>query len=210
MASRFDVLKSLVRTATRATGARISRLGPVENAREALAELRNRRASIGEGALGSAVAQADGVEATTVRIADGRILVDVTWDDGEHTAVSVLPEKTRFAPRGAKEVIFVVEPVDAVESRRVREIVGCVGAAIARLLWGPLLGPRPQGEQALVEREGARLRTDLRSVPAVRAMLEGSALAMAVDVIGVEGFTLEDHSLRIRIGLPLGFPAPPT
>lgn len=206
MASRFDVLRSLVRGATKATRDRLKELGPVANAREVFEELRARRAHIGEGALGSAIAQAEGVRTSTVRIADGRLLVDVGWDDGDETSVAVTPETVRFAPRGAKEVLFSVEPPERVGDARVREIVGCLAAAIARALWGPLLGPRPGGEQALVEREGARLRADLRTVPAVRSMLEGSTLSMALDVIAIESFTFEDHALRFRIALPFSMP----
>lgn len=208
MASRFDVLKSLVRSATQKAGDELSKLGPVAGAREALAEIRNRRASLSEGALGSAVSQAEGAAATTVSVMRGRILVDVTWDDGRNTQVAILPEKARFAPRGAKEVIFRVEPPDAVSDYRVKEVVGCLAAAIARTLWGPFMGERVAAEQALVEREGARLRCDLRSIPSVRALFEGSSLAMAMDVIGIEAFVLEDHALRVKVGLPFSMPAP--
>lgn len=68
-----------------------------------------------------------------------------------------------------------------------------------------MLAPRRGDEQALVEREGARLRADLRTVPAVRAALEGSALAMALEVLTIESFALEDRALRLKIGLPSPF-----
>ena len=206
MTSRFDLLRSWVRTAADASRERIGELGPVANAKRAFDEIRSRRATLSEAALGSAFAQAPGIVGATARISGGRILVDASYDDGETVSIACVPEKARFAPRGAKEVVFVIEPPDAVGERRVRELVGCLAAAIARALWGPMMPERQPGESALVERDGARLRVDLRSVPAVRAMLEGSPLAMALDVIGIEAFTLEERSLRLKLSLP--FPTP--
>ena len=206
MSSRFDVLRSLVRGATRSASRRVRNLGPVTNARRVLAELKAMRATLTEGALSSAVAQAEGVEGATVRITGGRVLVDVDWTDGEHTAVAIWPERARFAPRGAKEVVFRVDPPEHVRGRRTREIVGGIAAAIARALWGPVLGARGAAEQALVETEGARLRCDLRTVPAVRAAFDGSGLAPVLDVIALEGFVVEENYLRLQLKLPTGTP----
>jgi hypothetical protein len=202
MGERLDLLKSFVRTAAKASTDRIARLGPLAGARSAIEELKQRRASVSEGALSSAVAHAPGVRASTVSIRDGQIRVELTLEDGASKVFAVVPEGVRFAPRGAKEVLFSVEPPALVSDARVRDAVGCVAAAIARALWGPVLPPRQGDEQALVEREGARLRTDLRTVPAVRAALEGSALALALDVLTIESFLVEERTLRVKIGLP--------
>lgn len=204
MASRFDVLKSLVRSAARAGAERVKDLDAVRGARAALAELRQRRIPITEPMMSSAIAQCHGIAATSVSLTNGRIVVDASFDDGRSLAMTVLPQEVRFAPRGAKEILFTVEPPEVVGDSRARDIVGCVAAAIARGVWGPMLGPRTDGEAALVEREGARLRCDLRSVPAVRASLEGSPLAMALDVLTISGFEIEDRLLRVSIGLPTG------
>lgn len=201
--SRFDVLKSLVRGAAKAGAEQVKRLRPVANLRQAMVELRARRATLTEGALSSAIAHGvRGVTAATVSLQDGRIVADVGLEEGETLVLAIIPEQARFAPRGAKEVIFSVEPPEAVDDSRARDIVGAVAAAIARALWGPILGPRRPDEHALVEREGARLRADLRSVPAVRSTLEGSALAVALEVISIESFAIEDRVLRLVIALP--------
>lgn len=202
MTSRFDVFKSLVRSAAKAGAERVRSLDAVAGARRAIDELRNRRVSLGEGMLGSAVAHAPGMRAATVSLREGRVVVDAGYEDGRTLAIAVVPEAARFAPRGAKEVIFRVEPPEVVEDARAREIVGCLAGAIARGLWGPMLGEPREEEAALVDREGARLRADLRSVPAVRAALEGSPLAMALDVLTIRGFEVEDRALRISLGLP--------
>jgi len=203
MADRLDLLKSFVRSATKASADRLRDLKPVANARKMLEELKARRATLDEAMIGKALAGATDVRGVSVRLRDGRVGCDLTYDDGAQVVFSVIPERARFAPRGAKEVVFRIEPPERVSEARVRDAVGTLAAAIARALWGPVLGPREPNETALVEREGARLRADLRSVPAVRAVLEGSPLAMALDVIGIDGFEIADRALRFHISLPM-------
>lgn len=201
--SRLDLLRSLVRSAAKAGADRLGKLGPIAGAKTALGELKRRRASLSEAALSSALAHAPGVRASSVSAHGEQLGVDLSFEDGASLAFAVVPEQVRFAPRGAKEVLFRVEPPQLVGDARVRDAVGCLAAAIARALWGPVLPPREADEQALVERDGARLRADLRTVPAVRAALEGSPLAMALEVLTIESFAIEDRALRVKIGLPL-------
>lgn len=202
--SRFDVLRSLVRSAAQAGRERLSKLDSVTGVREAIEEIRARRITLSEAALTRAIS--DGmrdVSAVTVSLRDGRASVDLGFEDGQAVVFAFVPEQARFAPRGAKEVIFRVEPAEAVQNVRVREAVGAVAAGIARALWGPILGERRREEAAFVEREGGQLRADLRSVPAVRAMLEGSSFAMALEVLSIEGFAIEERGLRVIVALPM-------
>ena len=119
--SRFDVLKSLVRGAAKAGAERVQKLRPVANVRLAMAELRARRATLTEGALSSAIAQGvRGVTAATVSLTEGRIIADVGLEDGETLVLAIIPEQARFAPRGAKEIVFSVEPPAAVDDGRFR------------------------------------------------------------------------------------------
>jgi len=202
--SRFDVLKSLVRSAARAGGDRIAKVGRVGDVRKALTDLRARRIAITEVMLTRAINHGvRGVEAATVSLREGRARIDLDFGGSEQLAFALFPDEARFAPRGAKEVIFSVEPAELVGDARVREVAGAVAAGIARALWGPMMGPPVDGEEAFIDREGARLRADLRSVPAVRALLEGSPLAMALEVLAIEGFVIEDRALRIVIALPV-------
>jgi hypothetical protein len=200
---RIDLLRSWVRSAAKASAERVSRMAPVAGARQAFEELRQRRASLSEAALSTALAHAPGVAESTVSIAAGRVRIDLGYEDGSSLVFATMPASVRFAPRGAKEVFFSVEPPELAGDRRVREAVGCVAAAIARALWGPVLPRRKDEEMALVDRDAVGLRADLRSVPAVRSALEGGALAMALDVLTIESFAAEDRALRIKIGLPL-------
>lgn len=203
MSRRGDLLRSLLHRAAKAGAESLSKLPAVASVRQAFGDLKNRRASLGETALSSAVAHAPGVRASSVSVSGGLLRVDLTFEDGESRVFGVEPQAVRFAPRGAKEVIFAVEPPELVGDPRVRDAVGSIAAAIARALWGPVLAPRTGDEQAWVEREGARLRADLRTVPAVRAALEGGPLAMALEVLTIESFAIEDRALRLKIGLPL-------
>lgn len=202
--SRFDVLKSLVRSAARASGERLSKVGRVEDFRKVLSDLRGRRIAITEVMMTRAINHGvRGVEAATVSLREGRARIDLAYEDAEPLGFALICDEARFAPRGAKEVIFAIEPSELVGDRRVREVVGAVAAGIARALWGPMMGPAVDGEEAFVEREGARLRADLRSVPAVRALLEGSPLAMALEILAIERFVIEDRALRVVIALPV-------
>jgi len=202
--SRLDLLRSLLRGAAEAGAERLGGLRPVAGVRAAIAEVRARRATLTEPMLTAAISGAvDGAVGTTVSLRGGQIVVDLELEGRAPLSLGIVPELARFAPRGAKEVVFRVEPPDAVRDAVAREVVGALAGAIARALWGPILGPRPAGEHALVEPEGGRLRADLRTVPAVRSTFEGSPLAVALEVISIESFAVEDRALRLRIALPL-------
>lgn len=202
MAGRFDVLRSLLHGAADAAKKRVQDLGPIERARHVLEELRQRRARIPESVLSAAVARCPGALAASVRVHDGGLIVDVEHDDDTSLVVRVVPQSARFAPRGAKEVFFAIEPAELAKSGKVRDVVGALAGAVARGLWGPMLPPAKGPEIALTEREGDRLRVDLRSLAAVDSLLNASSIAQLLDVIGIESFLLEDHALQIRIALP--------
>ena len=110
MAGRLDLLKSLVRSATQASAERLRDLKPVANARKVLEELKARRATLDEQMVSKALARAEGVRGVSVRLSDGRIGCDLSYDDGANLVFAVIPDQARFAPRGAKEVVFRVEP----------------------------------------------------------------------------------------------------
>ncbi|MGE0789606.1 MAG: hypothetical protein AB7S26_28295 [Sandaracinaceae bacterium] len=202
MSSRLDVLKSVLFRAARAGKDRIEDVGSLKELRKVFGDLRQRRMAIPESHVGAAVSEAPLVRASTVGLRRGRAVVDVGFQDGSVAVFAVIPQEVRFAPRGAKEVLFSVEPPEAVEDSRVRDIVGHVAAALARGVWGPMLGPPRPGEAALIEREGARLRADLRTVPSVRGALEGSPLSMALDVLTIERIEIEDRAMKVTVGLP--------
>jgi hypothetical protein len=202
MGERFDRLRSLLRTAAAGTRDALGKVGPVPGIRAALRELRDRRQRIPERAIARAVLRAGGVTAASVRTRGGRIEITAELESGRAIRAALVPEEARFAPRGAKEVVFAVDPGDAAADPKVREIAGLVAAQIARALWAPLLPP-PSGvdDGGLVDRDAHRLRIDLRTVPVVRSA-QSSTTAMFMDAISIEGFAVDEEGLSFRIALP--------
>lgn len=207
MADRLDVLRSFLRSAADAGSRGLAKVTSWDRVRKLVDELRARRTRLPEAQLSAAMARAPGVTDSTVQVVEGRLAVVNGYDDGATVAFTVVPEQTRFAPRGAKEVIFRVEPAEMVGDPRVRESVGVLAAAVAFLLWGPALGLRRGHQSVLVEREGVRLRADLRELPAVRDALEGGPLAPVLDSLRVDRFELGERALSVVVALP--FPGAP-
>jgi hypothetical protein len=205
MGERIDRVRSLLRgAADRASGA-IGQARPVAAVREVLREIRDRRARIPERQLARAVLRAGSVSAASVRTRDGRIEITAELESGRAIRAALVPASASFAARGAKEIVFDVEPPEASDDPKLREIAGMIAAQIARALWGPFL-PSTHGEidgPALVDREGDRLRVDLRTCPAVReAMRTAPAATLVMDALRIERFEVDAHGLSIRIALP--------
>jgi hypothetical protein len=106
----------------------------------------------------------------------------------------------RFAPRGAKEISFDVEPPDAHDVSIVSALAGC----IAKATW-PMIAPTGSIDVggAIVERDKpGRLRVDLRSVPAVRRFASTQTAAMIFDVLELESLRVEPGALALKLKLP--------
>jgi len=202
MADRFDLLRSLLRTAAAGAARRVRELSGLEQVRGALAELGARRVVLDEAALGAAIARAPGVREATARTRDGRLLADVVDDEGAAVAFAILPGAARFAARGAKEIELRVEPPERAELGVVRAAVGAIAGAIAHAVWRPALrGARPG--VALTERLGGVLRVDLRSLPEVRDALSGGPLAVLLEVVSIARLGIDDRGLSIELALPV-------
>lgn len=201
MGSRFDVLKSLFREAAQGARDTLLDLGPVARAREAFREIARQRAAISDEELTSAVAHAYGVRAASVTAHDGAIRVDVTFDDGDHLAASMIPLGVRFAPRGPKEVLFRVEPPERAVGPHAAEVAGALAGAVARGIYRGLLR---EGDThgAIVDRDHDVLRIDLRTVPAVRKLQGKGAIAMLMDMMEVRSIRAEDGALSVELKLP--------
>lgn len=168
-------------------------------------DLRNRRVLIPASRLGAGLAHAPGVRSVALLPAAGRLRVDATLDDGEPLQVSITPSAIRFAPRGAKEIVFQIAPADRAGHRGVADLVSALAGLIAHDLYRPALGgPEPLDPSgAILDREGAdRLRVDLRTVPAVRAARGSAAMTILVEVMQVQSLRVEPDGLRLEIALP--------
>lgn len=200
MSDRFDILRSWIRTAAdraveRATGTRLA-----TTTKQILERLTQQRWRLSDDALTTAAAHADGVDSAMVACRRGRIHVDASLSTGREVQFSLAPISVRFAPRGAKEISFDVEPPGAFD----QSIVGALAACIARATW-PMIVPTNTREVggAIVERESdVRVRVDLRTVPAVRRFASSGTAAMIFDILELESIRVEPGALALKLKLP--------
>ncbi len=203
MGERWDRLRSRVQHVAASVKQSAAESG-LAKIRHAARELAARRAPIPVRALHRAAIGVPGVVVSSVRIVDGAITLDFELEGGRLLRAALRPETPRFAPRGAKELVFSVSPEAAAAEPAVREYLGALGALVARTLWSATLGP-PGGdhESGFTEREGAIVRIDLRTIPAVRnAIGRGAGAGTMMDVIALDGIFVDDEALVLRIGLP--------
>lgn len=211
MGERWDRLRSAVhhaagRVRERAeNGAVTTTLGKL---RHAAGQIAARRAPVPLSAIRRVIMAVPDVAAASVSIVPrevGHALgVDIELASGRSIRAEIAPAGSHFAPRGAKELSFVVVPETAAAEPAIRELCGALAALIARTLWSASLPPASSAhESGLVDREGTTLRIDLRTIPSVRtAMARGPAVATLLDVMTPESMEMSPEGLMIRIGLP--------
>jgi hypothetical protein len=205
MGDRLDRFRSRVRDAAVGVGGVLGRVGPVAAVRDVVRELRDRRARIPERQLARAVLRAGTVSAASVRTRGGRIEITAELESGRAIRAALIPESASFAPRGAKEVVFAVDPPEAADDPKLRDLTGMIASQIARAIWGPFLQPAEDGVDAgaLVDREDGKLRVDLRTCPAVRQAAQGaSAAGLILDALTIESFEADEQGLSLKLGLP--------
>lgn len=203
MGERWDKLRSRVQHAAASVRERAAE-GGLGKLRHVVGELAARRAAIPERLLHRISIGVPGVAVSSVSAREGVILLDFELEGGRLLQAALRPETPRFAPRGAKELVFSVSPEAAAGEAAVREYVGALAALVSRTLWSATLGPPPGGhESGFTEREGATLRIDVRTIPAVRTALgRGAGTGTMMDVVALEGLFVEPGALVVRIGLP--------
>jgi len=200
MTDRFDIVRSWVRVAADRAVDRISGTKVASVTKQVLERLTQQRWRLSDEALTSAAAHAEGVDSAMVACHSGRMFVDASMTNGREVQFSLAPGSVRFAPRGAKEISFDVEPPDAHDT----SIVGALAACIAKATW-PMIASADTIDVggAIVEREtSGRLRVDLRSVPAVRRFASTQTAAMIFDVLELESLRVEPGALALKIKLP--------
>jgi hypothetical protein len=204
VSDRTDILKSLFRHAADRASTRVLALGPIARLRDMVRSLGDQHATLDETAIAGALAQSPDIAAVSVTVRDGAVRIEATFDDGRELSFSLHPLGARFAPRGAKELRFRVEPVELATQARVRDAVGALGGLIAHRIWGMFL--RSDGERpgsAFVDNDGGgHFSVDLRTVPAVRKLEGAGTLQLVLDVFELRDVTAEDGELRFDIKLP--------
>lgn len=204
MSDRSDWLRSLVRRAADRVETRVREQPAVAAMRTLARDLRGRSAGIPERLLARVALRVPGVESSSLRVVDGALLFEAELPGGRWARARIVPETPRFAGRGAKELVFRVEPPDAAGEVTVRELIGGVSALVARTVWSAAM-KAPAGdafEGAFVEREGGVVFVDLRTVPSVRAALSTGAGAAITEAIRIERLECRDGALHAVIGLP--------
>jgi len=200
MTDRFDIVRSWVRLAADRAINRITGTKLASVTRQILERLTQQRWRLSDELLTSAAAHADGVDSAMVACRSGRMFVDASMTNGKEVQFSLTPRSVRFAPRGAKEISFDVEPPDAHDT----SIVGALAGCIAKATW-PMISPADSFDfgGAIVERETpGRLRVDLRSIPAVRRFAATQTAAMIFDVLELESLRVEPGALALKLKLP--------
>jgi hypothetical protein len=200
MGDRSDFLRSLVRGFAEGAGKRLGL--PLANLQRLIREAVQQASSVSERQITKALTRVASVREASAVCRDERIWIEAIFEDGESVQLSVAPLGARFAPRGAKEVLFRIEPEGMAGRARARDLVGAIAALIAHSLWAPFFGRllNPSFD-AIAERDGSEVRVDLRSVPAVRAAHK-KGLSQLFDMLELGGLGVVDGALRLQIKLP--------
>jgi len=200
MSKSSDLLRSLVRGFAEGAGRKLGLpfSGLQKLVRDTLAQI----SSVDDRQIAKALTRVPGVREASAVCRDERIWIEATFEEGHHVSVSLTPLAARFAPRGAKEVSFRLDPPELAGRAEVRDLVGAIAALVAHTLWAPFFGrvlnPR---YDAIAEREGGDVRVDLRSVPAVRAAAQ-RGLMQLFDVLELSALGVTEGALRLHIRLP--------
>lgn len=204
--SRLDVVKSLLRSAARSTTQQLGRIGGGLvgglSVRERFAALLGHRLLISDRQLTAAVARIPEISAATVSSGEGMLRIDASFRDGTDLLVTLIPLRSAFAPRGAKEISMRAEPEGSSLNPRAGDIAAAIATEVAHALWGPFLRKQASARRAIAERHGEMLVVDMRTVPAVRAALGQPLLAAGLDAIGLESVNVTPQGLRIVASLP--------
>jgi hypothetical protein len=200
MGDRSDFLRSLVRGFAEGAGRRLGL--PLASLQKLIREAVLQAQSVSDRQITKALTRVESVREASAVCRDERIWIEATFEDGESVQLSVAPLGARFAPRGAKEVLFHVEPEGMAGRARARDLVAAIAALIAHALWAPFFGRllNPSFD-AIAERDGSEVRVDLRSVPAVRAAHK-KGLSQLFDMLELGGVGVVDGALRLQIKLP--------
>ncbi|MCG8555669.1 MAG: hypothetical protein MJD61_10345 [Proteobacteria bacterium] len=200
MSPRVDLLRSLVHGAI-GSAARGLRALPGRPLRRLIGGLKQGRVAVADHVLTSKVACLPGVAAATVRASAGCLRVDVSYADGRVLAARLIPYSSRFAPGGAKEVCFRVQPADA--ARMAQDTVAVVAREIAHTLWGVLLGRADaSGGLPVSLCDHDRVTVDLRDVPAVRSAMRRRYSAAVMDALDVLDVQADEGMLWLSLRIP--------
>ena len=200
MGDGYDFLRSLIRGFAEGAG---HRLGvPFRNVQKLLRDTIAQASSVPERQIAKALTRVSSVREASVVCREDSVRIEATFEEGDAVSLSVIPTAARFAPRGAKELSFRVEPAELAGRLEVRDMVGAIAALVAHTLWAPFFGRllNPSYD-AIAERDRDEVRVDLRSVQAVRTAHQ-KGLGQLFDLIELSGLSVIDGAIRLHVKLP--------
>jgi hypothetical protein len=197
-----DRLRSLLRGAAREVSRRAASFAPLAEARRVFGELRQGRIPVPAEALRAQLLRVPDLDSLWIDVTPEGVRVDASFTRGEPVRVTFVPVAARFAPRGAKELVFRVEPPEHAGGARVADLCAALAAAVARAIWAPILPPDDgSAADAIVERDAdAELRIDLRSLTPLRR-LRGPQQAV-LDGMPIVGVGASESGLYLQIPVP--------
>lgn len=199
--NQLDVFKSLVRSSARAAQASLRKFNLPPAVQRMLAESGFGRIVISDARLTAAVTRVQDVAAATVSAGQQLLRVDLGFEDGKQLAMSLRPAGLVFAPGGAKELAFRVEPSNAALDLRTQEVVAAIAGEIARALWRPALMRAPHSEPGAtsVHRHDDTLVVDLRTVPEVRWALRQRLPGLMIEAIKPRALVIDAGRITVKL-----------
>ena len=204
MSKPRDLFRSYVRVATEGTLKRVGQVAGMDKLRAGLGDLVKRRMTLRASSLTSSLAHLPGVESASVAASNGALHVDVAFADGQFLQARIIPTRIRFAPRGAKEIAFRIEPEAAARVQRVTDVISAIGGSVANALWpiGRSFDTKSHAG-AIVDRDGPDgFTVDLRTAPGIRALESKGGAALVIEVIELAELTVVDGGLQLQLKLP--------
>ncbi len=202
MSEGSDRLRSLLRGAAREVTRRAASFAPLVEARRVFGELRQGRIPVPTDSLRAQLLRVPELDSLWLDVGPEGVRVDASFTRGTSVRVTFVPVAARFAPRGAKELVFRVEPPEHASGARVADLCAALAAAVARTVWAAILPPDDgSAPDAIVERDAnAELRIDLRTLPAIRR-LRGPQQAV-LDGMPIVGVGASENGLYLQIPVP--------
>lgn len=206
MGDRSDSFRSLIRRAGERVKDRVREQPLVAALRQIRGELGARKLGIAERELNRAALALPGVRSAGVRADEGALRVDLETDEGRTIRARLVPSTPRFAPHGAKEIVFLVVPEEAAGEPILRAFVAAIGSLLARALWGamaPTLASERDASSAVTDRDGDELRIDLRTLPLVRAIAQTPAGTTLLDALSIDQIEATGGQMVARVSMGL-------
>lgn len=130
------------------------------------------------------------------------LCLTVEDENGRDFRTRIVVGNVFFAPRGAKEVHFRVEPPEHVRSAAIRECVGAMAEMIARKMWPFAVDRKRTSLPTLVEQSDNGFRVDLREVPAVSSFVRRADFGLLADAIIAKAIRFCENGIVIELTLP--------